>query len=182
LPAPLRELLDERIIDDVICPLQSGKEADVFVIERDDETFIAKVYREKSLRSFKNDAAYREGRAVRGSRDARALKNKSSFGRQLSEDTWHQAEAEALETLHAAGVRVPELFARYGRVLIMELVSDSSGELAPQLGKLQLEPERARALGLRDRRSGRWHARRWHHSRGPLALQRPHRRPRSRRH
>ena len=61
-------------------PLQSGKEADVFIVEREDAAYIAKVYRDRSVRSFKNDAGYREGRTGRSSRGERAMRKNSKYG------------------------------------------------------------------------------------------------------
>lgn len=127
-------------------PLKSGKEADLFVVERAPYHYVAKVYRERKVRSFKNDAGYREGRSVRNTRAQRALKKGTRYGQKLAEQGWHLAEVEALRTLGAAGARVPRVLAHHDRVLIMELICDAHGQLAPQLAQVSLSPPEAREM------------------------------------
>ena len=127
-----------------MCPLKSGKEADLFVVERAPYHYVAKVYRERKVRSFKNDAGYREGRTVRNSRAQRALSKGTRYGQRLAEETWHMAEVDALRKLGAAGARVPRVLAHHDRVLIMELICDERGQLAPQLAQVPMSPAEAR--------------------------------------
>jgi RIO kinase 1 len=131
------------VIDAITCPLKSGKEADVFVVERDEACYIAKVFREREMRSFKNDAGYKEGRKSRNTRSQRAMDKNSKYGKELAESAWHSAEADALTQLGDAGVRVPELYDHYDRVLFMEMICDPDGEPAPQLGNVPFTPEEA---------------------------------------
>jgi RIO kinase 1 len=131
------------VIDTITCPLKSGKEADVFIVEREDACYIAKVFRERQIRSFKNDAGYREGRKSGNTRSQRAMDNNSRYGKELAEAAWHKAEANALTELFEAGVRVPELFDHFDQVLFMELICDDDGEPAPQLGNVKLTAEQA---------------------------------------
>jgi RIO kinase 1 len=130
----------------VVCPLKSGKEADLFVVERAPYHYVAKVYKDRKVRSFKNDAGYREGRRVRDSRSQRALGKNTKFGRALAEKAWHMAEVDALRTLEAAGARVPRVLAHHDRVLIMEMICDANGQLAPQLAQVPLSREGAREM------------------------------------
>ena len=61
------------MIDEVLRQLMSGKEATVYVVRCGEEIRCAKVYKEASQRSFKQAAAYQEGRNVKNSRQARAM-------------------------------------------------------------------------------------------------------------
>ena len=70
----LQSLLEQGIIDAVLRPLMSGKEAQVFLVEVGGELRVAKIYKEAAHRSFKHRAIYTEGRQARRSRDQRAMK------------------------------------------------------------------------------------------------------------
>jgi RIO kinase 1 len=142
-PKRLQPLLDDGLIDDVICRLMSGKEADIFIVRCGDERRCAKIYKEASKRNFKNATAYREGRKVRGGRQARAMKKRSTYGRQQQEEIWQNAEVDALSKLARAGIRVPETYGCVDGVLLMELVSDDEGEVAPRLGEVILPEDQA---------------------------------------
>ncbi|MEZ6189363.1 MAG: RIO1 family regulatory kinase/ATPase [Planctomycetota bacterium] len=139
-------MLDDGIIDAMVCPLKSGKEADLFVVEREPYHYVAKVYKERKHRSFKNDAGYREGRKDRNSRNSRALSKGTRYGQKLAEQAWHRAEVDALIRLSAAGARVPRVLAHHERVLIMEMIADERGQLAPQLAQVHLSPEGAQEM------------------------------------
>ncbi|EED34739.1 RIO1//family protein [Luminiphilus syltensis NOR5-1B] len=143
-PKRLQPLLEDGLIDEVIHPLMSGKEADVFVVRCGGVLRCAKVYKEARSRSFKKAAQYTEGRKVRNSRRARAMEKGSRFGRQQQEETWHNAEVDALYRLARADVRVPEPFGCTDGVLIMELVTDEAGDVAPRLSEVTMSAEQAR--------------------------------------
>ncbi len=144
-PPALQPLIDDGVIDEVIRSLKSGKEATVYLVRSGTETRCAKVYRDMAQRSFQKRAQYQEGRKVRGSRQARAMnKNGSRFGRKEQEAAWKNAEVDALYKLVAAGVRVPKPYGYFNDTLIMELVTDPSGDPAPRLGEVDLSPELAR--------------------------------------
>jgi RIO kinase 1 len=96
-------------------------------------------------RSFQKRAQYQEGRAVRGSRQSRAINKSSSFGRKEQETAWKNAEVDALYQLAAAGVRVPKPYGFFDGVLVMELVADPDGNPAPRLGEVDLSAETALA-------------------------------------
>ena len=145
IPAPLQPLIEEGLIDDVISRLMSGKEADVFVVRRNDEILCAKVYKAAEKRSFKQAVLYREGRKTRNSRRARAMDKGSKYGRDQQEQVWHTAELDALTRLADAGVRVPRPFACIDGVLLMELVTDSEGDVAPRLSEVFMSAEEALA-------------------------------------
>ena len=142
-PKRLQPLIDDGLIDEVLSRLMSGKEADVFVVRCGEHIRCAKVYKDAVKRSFKKAAQYQEGRKVRGGRQARAMGKRSSYGRQLEEEIWQNAEVDALSRLARAGVRVPDTYFCVDGVLLMELVSDSEGDVAPQLGHVSMSKEEA---------------------------------------
>ena len=143
IPKRLQPLVDDGLIDAVISRLMSGKEADVFIVRCGDHIRCAKVYKDAVKRSFKKAAQYQEGRKVRGGRQARAMGKRSSYGRQLEEEIWQTAEVDALSRLNEAGVRVPDTYCCVDGVLLMELVSDESGDVAPQLGHVSMSEDEA---------------------------------------
>lgn len=143
-PAQLQELIDDGVIDEVLRPLKSGKEAAVYVVRSGDEVRCAKVYKDMAQRSFQQRVQYQEGRKVRGSREARAIAKSSKYGRKQQEAEWKNTEVDALYQLRAAGVRVPEPFGYFHGVLVMELVTDAEGFSAARLGEVELEAEVAR--------------------------------------
>ncbi len=72
-PTALQALIDDGVIDEVLRPLKSGKEAAVYVVRSGDDVRCAKVYKDMAQRSFQQRVQYQEGRKVRGSREARAI-------------------------------------------------------------------------------------------------------------
>ena len=72
-PEGLVPLIEDGVIDEVIRPLKSGKEATVYLVRSGEKIRCAKVYRNMAQRSFQKRAHYQEGRKVRGSRQTRAL-------------------------------------------------------------------------------------------------------------
>ena len=143
-PKGLQDLIDEGVIDQVLRPLKSGKEASVYVVRSGEDVRCAKVYKDMAQRSFQARVQYQEGRKVRGSRQARAMGKATKFGRKEAEAAWKNAEVDALYALTAAGVRVPKPYGYFNGVLVMELVTDSDGYSAPRLGEVELSPDTAR--------------------------------------
>jgi RIO kinase 1 len=143
IPKRIQPLIDEGLIDAVVSRLMSGKEADVYVVRCNAEIRCAKVYKEAAKRGFKKSVLYREGRKTRNSRRSRAMDKGSKFGRRQQEETWHNAEVDALRKLAAAGVRVPQPYACVDGVLLMELVVDSEGVVAPRLSDVMMSAEEA---------------------------------------
>ena len=108
IPKRMRPLVENGLVDEVIRPLMSGKEADVFVVRCGSEIRCAKIYKEAEKRAFKQAVTYQEGRKVRNSRRARAMEKGSKFGREQQEEVWQSAEVSALFKLADIGVRVPK--------------------------------------------------------------------------
>lgn len=143
IPKRLQPLVDDGMIDEVVTQLMSGKEAQVYVVRCGDARRCAKVFKEAQKRSFKQAVQYQEGRKVRNSRRARAMSKKTKYGQKEQESAWLNAEVDALYRLASAGVRVPQPFGFVDGVLLMELVCDADGSVAPRLDDVTLSPEQA---------------------------------------
>ncbi len=143
IPKRIQPLVDDCLVDEVISQLMSGKEATVFMVRCGDEFRCAKVYKEANKRSFKKAAQYQEGRKSRNSRRARAMEKGSKYGRNQQEQAWQNAEVDALYALAEAGVRVPQPFGCFDGVLLMELITDEEGDVAPRLNDVVMSKEQA---------------------------------------
>ncbi|MDW8847008.1 PA4780 family RIO1-like protein kinase [Erwinia sp. MMLR14_017] len=143
IPNRIQPLVDDGLVDDVLQRLKSGKEADVYTVLCGDKIQCAKVYKDAAQRSFKQAVQYQEGRKVRNSRNTRAMQKGSKFGRKQQEESWHNAEVDALFRLANAGVRVPQPYICIDGVLLMELVTDAEGAVAPRLSDVSLSEEEA---------------------------------------
>jgi RIO kinase 1 len=145
IPQGLQSLIEDGVIDRVIRPLKSGKEAAVYVVGCGDDVRCAKVYKDMAQRSFQQRVQYQEGRKVRGSREARAIGKATNYGRKQQEIAWKNTEVDALYQLADAGVRVPKPYGYFNGVLVMELVTDAEGYSAPRLGEVELDADTARS-------------------------------------
>lgn len=135
--------------------LKTGKEADVFLVERvaaDRSCLLAhKRYRPRTVThkgeleelgfqhatAFTADAVYREGRRMAKSRDQRALERGSRYGRKLAADAWTNNEFDVLTRWWHAGVRVPYPVAGTGDGVLMQFVGDRE-QAAPRLAQARL--------------------------------------------
>jgi RIO kinase 1 len=144
--------------DEMIGLLKTGKEAEVFVVERrsPDRTRSAvlahKRYRPTTVRkgdleaggfskarTFADDSAYRAGRGFRSSRDRRAVERRSAHGRRIQAERWPREEYDALVRAHAAGVTVPYPVEFTGDGTLMQFVGDEA-VAAPRLVSARLSP------------------------------------------
>ena len=144
-PKRIQPLIDDGLVDEVISQLMSGKEATVYVVRCGAEIRCAKVYKEVNKRSFKKAVEYQEGRKGRNSRRARAMEKGSKFGRNQQEEAWQNAEVDALYRLANAGVRVPKAYGCFDGVLLMELITNDEGHVAPRLNDVSMTSELALA-------------------------------------
>lgn len=143
-PDALLALIEDGVIDEVLRPLKSGKEATIFVVRSGTQRLCAKVYKDMAQRSFQATTRYQEGRRVRGSRQARAMRKSTKFGRREQQTAWKSAEADALVRFADAGIRVPRPHGFHQGVLLMELIAGADGHGAPRLGEVELHPHTAR--------------------------------------
>lgn len=146
-PRPSWVVTAQAAIDTELGVLKTGKEADVFLIERAVEAIgdapaqssllAAKRYRTEEHRSFHRSTAYVEGRRTRNSRDSRAMAKKSQHGRSVASGQWAYAEWAALNQLWKAGVPVPYPVQIDGTELLMEFIDDGEGGAAPRLAQVR---------------------------------------------
>ncbi len=144
VPERLKPLVEDGLVDEILCQLMSGKEAQVYVVRCGAAIRCAKVYKAANQRSFKQAVQYSEGRKVKNSRQSRAMGKRTRYGQKESETAWINAEVDALYCLAAAGVRVPRPYGFVDGVLLMELVTDDDGTAAPRLNELTLTDTQAR--------------------------------------
>jgi RIO kinase 1 len=142
-PKRIQPLIEDGLVDEVISQLMSGKEATVYVVRCGSEVRCAKVYKDAGKRSFKKAVLYQEGRKSRNSRRSRAIEKGSSFGRNQQEAAWQNAEVDALARVASAGVRVPKQYGCFDGVLLMELITDDEGNVAPRLNDVSMTAELA---------------------------------------
>ena len=140
-PRPDWVVTSQAAVDTELGVLKTGKEADVFLVERavpgdPDQRVVmaAKRYRGEEHRSFHRSTAYTEGRRTRNTRDARALAKKSAHGRAVAAGQWAGAEWESLKRFWLAGDPVPYPVQVDGTEILMELVTHD-GEVAPRLAQ-----------------------------------------------
>ncbi len=144
VPERLKPLVEDGLVDEILCQLMSGKEAQVYVVRCGAAIRCAKVYKAANQRSFKQAVQYSEGRKVKNSRQSRAMGKRTRYGQKESETAWINAEVDALYCLAAAGVRVPRPYGFVDGVLLMELVTGDDGTAAPRLNELTLTDTQAR--------------------------------------
>lgn len=151
-PWPAWVVTSAGALDTELGILKTGKEADVFLVERavpDDAQqrvlLAAKRYRSSDHSSFHRSGVYTEGRTTRNTRDTRALAKKSEHGRAVAALQWSFAEFDALSRMWELGAPVPYPVQVSGTELLMEFIGDETGIAAPRLAAV-----RATDAGLRD--------------------------------
>lgn len=137
-------------------PLKTGKEAEVFLVERlsaDGRTCLLahKRYRPRRVThkgelaalgfqraaNFVHDSTYRDGRTLGSSRDRRAVARKSTYGRSVLGRNWPDHELDVLDRLWRAGVSVPFPVERTADGLLMQYLGDRD-VAAPRLVQARL--------------------------------------------
>lgn len=156
-PRPDWVVADDGAIDTELGLLKTGKEADVFLVERAGPSsgrtvlMAAKRYRASEHRMFHRDAGYLEGRKERESRMNRATGKRTSFGREVIAGQWANAEFSALGRLWEigrdfGGVRVPYPVQLVGTELLLEFLGTPDGQAAPRLVQTRPSWEELRSL------------------------------------
>jgi RIO kinase 1 len=140
-PRPDWVVTSSGAVDTELGVLKTGKEADVFLVERRDPhdpasgvVMAAKRYRDTDHRTFHRAAAYTEGRSMKRSRDNRALKRKSTWGRQVAAGEWAVSEWSALRRCWELGLPVPYPVQIDETEIMMEWITHD-GETAPRLAQ-----------------------------------------------
>jgi len=142
-PRPDWVITDDGAIDTDLGVLKTGKEADVFLVERAtpgasgcSSVLAAKRYRSAEHRQFHRDSSYTEGRRIRKSRERRAAAKGTAFGRLVQAGEWAGHEFAALSSLWSAGVPVPYPVQIDGTEILMEFIA-LDGAAAPRLAQLR---------------------------------------------
>ncbi len=149
-PWPAWLVTSQAALDTELGILKTGKEADVWLLERgvpngESCLLAAKRYRTAEHRLFQRASSYTEGRRGRDSRENRAVRLKSGFGRQIEATRWANAEFVTLKRLWAAGVRVPYPAQLDGNEILMEFIGDGVAA-APRLAQCDPNPDQLRWL------------------------------------
>ena len=151
-PYPDWLVTEAAAVDYELGVLKTGKEADVFLIERavpgtDRRCLLAaKRYRDAEHTMFHRNAEYLEGRGVAKSREARAVANRTRFGKQVIAGQWAAAEFTALVRLCRAGASVPYPVQIDGTEILMEFIGEPDGTAAPRLAQLRPDPQQLAEL------------------------------------
>jgi RIO kinase 1 len=140
-PRPDWVVTQQAAIDTELGVLKTGKEADVFLLQRAVDggpsvVMAAKRYRSADHRTFHRNAAYTEGRRGRDSREARAAAKSTAFGRAVAAAQWASAEWESLKLCWQLDLPVPYPVQIDGTELLMEWVQ-VNGDTAPRLAQLR---------------------------------------------
>jgi RIO kinase 1 len=149
-PRPDWVVTSQGAIDTELGILKTGKEADVFLLERADPhdpaqavVMAAKRYRSTDHRTFHRSATYTEGRSMKRSRDERALKRKSTFGRLVAAGEWAVSEWSALVRCWELGLPVPYPVQIEETEILMEWVTvdtEDGPQTAPRLAQTRPDP------------------------------------------
>ena len=139
-------LIDDELIDEILFPVKSGKEATLFCARggrrATSELVAVKVYKPQQFRSFRNDSVYQEGRVILDSRARRAAAKRTRFGREVQSTLWTNREFETLRVLARAGSNVPRPLGQSSGAIAMEWIGDADAP-APQLKEIRLSPAEA---------------------------------------
>jgi RIO kinase 1 len=147
-PRPDWVVTSQAAVDTDLGILKTGKEADAFLLERavpggsaagESVILVAKRYRSTEHRTFHRAATYTEGRSVKRSRDERALKRKSTWGKIVAAGEWAVSEWDALKRCWELGLPVPYPVQIDGTEILMEWITHD-GETAPRLAQTRPDP------------------------------------------
>ena len=152
-PRPDWVVTSQGAVDTDLGILKTGKEADAYLLERavpgsdavgESVVLVAKRYRGSDHSNFHRAASYTEGRSVKRSRDERALKRKSTWGKVVAAGEWAISEWDALKRCWLLGLPVPYPVQIDGTEILMEWITystDEGVETAPRLAQTRPEPE-----------------------------------------
>ncbi|HYP45015.1 MAG TPA: RIO1 family regulatory kinase/ATPase [Propionibacteriaceae bacterium] len=144
-PRPDWVVTADAAVDTELGILKTGKEADVFLLERatelDSVVLAAKRYRSHDDRMFHRDSGYTEGRRMRNTRDRRATAKGTRYGRTVQAGQWALAEFGYLAQFWSAGLPVPYPVQLDGTEILMEFITMADGSGAPRLAQTRPAPD-----------------------------------------
>ena len=147
----LEHFFDEGLIESVIRPIKSGKEASVHLCRGNPRTtgedlLALKLYHPLDRRDFRDESMYRDGEWIKERRVRVALEKKTTFGREVQGMIWVDREWETLGALSEGGAPVPRPIERTGDAILMTYFGDEH-LAAPQLRSYRpSDPEETRAI------------------------------------
>lgn len=153
----LDSFYNAQVIADVLSKVKGGKEANVYCCAAHPSTGLdliaAKVYRPRMLRNLRNDARYRQGRAVvdeqgkavHSRREQLAMQKNTRFGQELRHVSWLENEFQTMQLLHEAGADVPKPLIESDNVILMEFVGEQDAPAAA-LNQVRLPSSEARHI------------------------------------
>ena len=145
MPKKFEMLVHNGLVDEVLCQLMSGKEADGLRRPLRRETPLRQGLQGRGQAQLPaSSAQYQEGRKVRNSRQARAMEKDTRYRPEGAGGRLAERRGRRAHRLAAAGVRVPQIYSYFDGVLLMELVIDADGHAAPRLNDVELTADRRR--------------------------------------
>jgi RIO kinase 1 len=155
-------LIVDDFVDEDLGTLKTGKEAEIRLVERtsldgDRRHLLAdKRYRPKTVTykgeleelgfakaaAFRNDIGYREARAIRNSRDRRAVAKMTARGREVVRADWVGHEHDVLVALWEAGVPVPFPVGTDRQTSVLQQYLGDDDGAAPRLAQARLDGPR----------------------------------------
>lgn len=156
----LEPFYNDQVISDILGKVKGGKEANVYCCLPHPSTGLsliaAKVYRPRMFRNLRNDAVYRQGRAimdedgktVRNRRELLAIQKNTRYGQELRQTSWLETEFQTMQLLHTAGADVPKPLTQGNNVILMEYIGDESSP-AVTLNQVTLKPSEAQRIFAR---------------------------------
>jgi len=147
-------LIDGPFEERTLGVLKSGKEAEVFLVERRTPSRVCllahKRFRPRHPRKgelrelgfthgaiYRHDSVYRDGWHL-NARDKRAVQGATAYGQEVRAQLWPANEFAMLQRAWAAGASVPFPVVRSDDGILMELIGDID-EIAPRLVQAGLE-------------------------------------------
>lgn len=134
---------DEGLIEAVLRPIKSGKEASVHLCRANRRTtgedlVVLKAFHPLDRRDFRDESMYRDGEWIKERRVRVALEKKTRFGREVQGMIWVDREWETLRALSAGGAPVPRPIECTGDAILMTYIGDD-GFAAPQLRSYEVD-------------------------------------------
>ena len=173
----IEHFLDEGLIERVIRPIKSGKEASVHLCRANprttgEELAALKIYHPLDRRDFRDESIYRDGEFIKERRIRVALDKRTRFGREVQGGIWVSREWETLHALFAAGAPVPRPIEATDRAILMSYIGDEddAAPAAPSVSAQRSRGSRGAARAVHPR--GRADALPRRGPRRPLSVQR----------
>lgn len=152
-------VITDGFVDEELGTLRAGKEAGCFLVRRSaGDRFcllVRKDYRKRSDRTQNapvragewgiRSSAYRDSLVILESRQRRAARTRTAFGKEVIERAWAGREFQTLRRLWDAGASVPYPIEETGHGFLMQYVGTPS-RAAPRLADLRLDRDEATAV------------------------------------